>query len=106
VIGWLKFWWSTTTLTPASFWRHAFERAGHEVSEAPDGSAALTAIAVSRPALVVTDMMMPVMGGVELIRRLRADPGTADIPIVCVSGNSDLAAGADGPWTSSVTCPI
>lgn len=75
--------------------RYAFERAGYVVSEAADGSAAIAAIAVSAPNLVVTDMMMPVMDGVELIRRLREDPRTADIPILCVSGNYELAVGAD-----------
>jgi CheY-like chemotaxis protein len=75
--------------------RYAFERAGYEVSEATDGAAALVAIAASRPALVVTDMMMPTMNGAELIRHLRADPDTAGIPILCVSGNRELAVGAD-----------
>lgn len=75
--------------------RYEFERAGHDVSEATDGAAALEAITASRPALVVTDMMMPTMGGAELIRRLRAVPDTAGIPILCVSGNRELATGAD-----------
>ena len=75
--------------------RYAFERAGHEVSEAANGQAALQAIADSRPDLVVTDVMMPVMDGVELIRRLRANPDTAHIPILCVSGNRELASEAD-----------
>jgi CheY-like chemotaxis protein len=75
--------------------RYAFERAGHEVSEATDGAAALEAIAASRPALVVTDMMMPTMNGAELIRCLRCDPDTAGIPILCISGNQELAIGAD-----------
>jgi CheY-like chemotaxis protein len=58
----------------------------------------------SPPDLVVTDMMMPVMGGAELIRRLRCDPVTAGIPVLAASGDSHLAAGADAvvakpyPW--------
>jgi two-component system chemotaxis response regulator CheY len=40
-------------------------------------------------------MMMPVMGGAELIRRLRADPDTARIPILAVTGDVHLAGGAD-----------
>jgi CheY-like chemotaxis protein len=44
---------------------------------------------------VVTDIMMPVMTGAELIRRLRARPATATIPILCVSGDGQLADGAD-----------
>ena len=75
--------------------RYEFERAGYEVSEAEHGLAALTSILESAPDVVVTDMMMPVMDGVELIRWLRADPRTARIPIFCVSGNHDLAIGAD-----------
>jgi CheY-like chemotaxis protein len=75
--------------------RRVFERAGHEVAEAGDGAAALSSVQQSRPQLVVTDLMMPVMGGVELIRRLRAEPTTAAIPILAVSGDSHLAADAD-----------
>jgi CheY-like chemotaxis protein len=75
--------------------RHAFEQAGHEVIEAHNGEAAIRAVYKSPPALVVTDMMMPVMGGAELIRRLRNAPITADIPILCVSGNPELAQDAD-----------
>jgi CheY-like chemotaxis protein len=75
--------------------RYAFEKAGHDVIEAKDGEAALKAVRELRPALVVTDMMMPVMGGVELIRKLRNDAETAEIPIISVSGNHELAVEAD-----------
>jgi CheY-like chemotaxis protein len=75
--------------------RRVFERAGHEVAEAGDGAAAWASVQQSRPDLVVTDLMMPVMGGVELIRRLRAEQTTAAIPILAVSGDSHLAVDAD-----------
>ena len=75
--------------------RRIFERAGHEVTDAGDGAAALQAVGESPPDLVVTDMMMPVMGGAELIRRLRCDPATAGIPILAASGDPHLADGAD-----------
>jgi CheY-like chemotaxis protein len=78
-----------------SILRRIFERAGHEVADAGDGAAALRAVGKSPPDLVVTDMMMPVMGGAELIRRLRCDPATAGIPILAASGDSHLAADAD-----------
>jgi two-component system chemotaxis response regulator CheY len=49
-------------------------------------------------------MMMPVMGGAELIRRLRADPSTAGIPILAATADAHLAIGADAvltkPWKS------
>ena len=75
--------------------RRLFERAGHEVTEAADGASALAIARESLPDLVVTDMRMPVMDGAELIRRLRADPATAGIPILASTGDTDLARGAD-----------
>jgi CheY-like chemotaxis protein len=75
--------------------RHYFELAGHEVSEARDGSAALKLVETSHPDLIVTDLMMPIMGGRELIARLRADAKTAAIPILQLSSNPDPDAGAD-----------
>ena len=85
--------------------RRIFERAGHEVSDATDGVAALRAVRESAPDLVVTDVMMPVMDGVELIRCLRGDPATAHIPVLAASGDIHLAGGADAvvlkPYESS-----
>lgn len=84
--------------------RRILERAGHEVSDACDGGAALQAVRESPPDLVVTDMMMPVMDGAELIRQLRCEPATKGIPILAASGDSHLATGADAviakpyPW--------
>jgi CheY-like chemotaxis protein len=81
--------------TQRSILRRIFERAGHEVADAGDGAAALQAVGKSAPDLVVTDMMMPVMGGADLIQRLRCDPATAGIPILAASGDPHLAGGAD-----------
>jgi CheY-like chemotaxis protein len=75
--------------------RRILESAGHEVSEAGNGADALSAVRRSRPDVVVTDMMMPIMDGVELIQRLRGDPTMRDIPIVAVSGHGHLAVHAD-----------
>jgi CheY-like chemotaxis protein len=71
------------------------ERVGHEVVDAGHGGEALAAVHARPPDLVVTDMMMPVMGGAELIRRLRADPATAHIPILATTTDHRLAADAD-----------
>jgi CheY-like chemotaxis protein len=75
--------------------RRIFEKSGFEVEEAGHGAQALERVHESRPDLVVTDVMMPVMGGAELIRRLRADPDTAAIPILAVTGDTQLAGDAD-----------
>ncbi len=70
-------------------------REGHEVTVAGNGAAALEAVRECPPDLVVTDIMMPVMDGVELIRRLRGDPVTAAIPLLAASGDPRLAGAAD-----------
>ena len=75
--------------------RRILQRAGHEVSEANHGTAALRAVQESPPDLVVTDVMTPVMDGVELILCLRGDPATAHIPILAASGDTHLASAAD-----------
>jgi CheY-like chemotaxis protein len=72
--------------------RMILESAGYQVVEAAHGTAALLWIKASRVDLVVTDLMMPVMSGRELIERLRADPETASIPIVVVSASSSSVA--------------
>jgi CheY-like chemotaxis protein len=71
------------------------KKQGHEVRVAENGAAGLKAVQEQVPDLVVTDVMMPVMDGVEFIRRLRGDPATAGIPILAASGDTHLAGAAD-----------
>jgi CheY-like chemotaxis protein len=74
--------------------RLIFESSGYEVSEAQHGVAALIRIKNAVPDLVVTDMLMPVMGGGALIKHLKSDPHTAEVPIVAVTGSPDTKAQA------------
>jgi CheY-like chemotaxis protein len=67
--------------------RMILETAGHVVVEAEHGEAALARITPNPPDLVTTDLRMPILGGKELIERLRSQPATALIPVVVVSGN-------------------
>ena len=57
--------------------RMVLERAGYEVTEARHGAEALESIGVEMPDLVIADMTMPVMTGVELIDRIHANAATA-----------------------------
>ena len=82
--------------------RRMFEREGYEVLDASDGAAALAIARESPPDLIVTDMMMPVMDGAELIRRLRNDPATAGIPILASTGDPGLAGSADMVMSKSL----
>ncbi len=82
--------------------RRILEREGYEVLDASDGAAALAIVHESPPDLILTDMMMPVMDGPELIRRLRGDPATAGIPILASTGDPALAVSADVVMSKSL----
>ena len=58
------------------------EVAGHEVLSAAEGSKALDLARSHRPELVITDVLMPVMDGYELARRLKLEPATAGISVI------------------------
>jgi CheY-like chemotaxis protein len=71
------------------------QREGHEVAVAENGAAGLKTAQEWSPDLVVTDVMMPVMDGIEFIRRLREDPATTAILILAATGDAHLAGAAD-----------
>jgi adenylate cyclase len=74
---------------------------GYRVRAAASGEEALAAVAASRPDLVVLDVVMPGMDGVEVCRRLRGDQATAALPVLMITASDDgvkipaLEAGAD-----------
>lgn len=61
----------------------------HEIIEAGDGEAAWAAILEQRPDLVLADVMMPKLDGLELLQRIRSDPATANLPVIMLSARSD-----------------
>ena len=61
-----------------------------QVVEAGDGEAALARAREARPALIVSDVMMPGMDGLTLCRRLRADPNLSGVPVMLVSAKASL----------------
>ncbi len=75
--------------------RLILELQGYEVVEAHHGAAALQRIGEERVDLLVTDVMMPVMSGSELVDRLRDDPAHAAIPIVVLSASPHSVERAD-----------
>jgi PAS domain S-box-containing protein len=59
---------------------------GYEIAAAPDGAQALELAHSFAPDVVVSDVVMPVIGGLELCRRLKEDQRTANIPVLLISG--------------------
>ncbi len=62
---------------------------GYDVEEFPDAASALQRAMITTPSLVVTDLMMPGISGVQLCRLLRADVTTANVPVVLLTASSD-----------------
>lgn len=67
-----------------------FDRAGFDVEKATDGLTALKMISESQPDIVVLDVMMPGMSGIEVCRQLRSQPQTSQLPIIMLSAKGEV----------------
>lgn len=61
---------------------------GYEVLEATDGLSAIHVAKAEQPDLVLMDVMMPACDGYEACRRLKADPETAEIPVIMLTAKT------------------
>ena len=71
------------------------EGEGFSVQTAANGREALAALDESRPALILLDLMMPVMNGDEFRARQLADPRYRDVPVICMTAAHDGRARAE-----------
>jgi len=67
----------------------ALELAGYDTLEASDAKTAHSIIVDEQPDMMLLDWMMPGTSGIELARRLRADPATKDLPIIMLTAKAD-----------------
>jgi two-component system cell cycle response regulator len=81
---------------------HVLSAAGHDVTRAVAADEALAAIKADHPTVILMDLLLPGMDGLTLVRKLKADPATRDIPIVAITSHPEkfsmaeaLAAGCD-----------
>ncbi len=68
----------------------------YHVSTTADGQAALQAARTDPPDLIVSDVMMPGLDGLELVAALRADPATASVPVLLLSARAGQEAAVEG----------
>ena len=71
--------------------RRILEELGFEVAEASDGADALSFCRTTMPDAILLDWHMPVMGGLEFLRRLRLEPGGEDPRVIFCSAETRLA---------------
>jgi DNA-binding response OmpR family regulator len=82
---------------------------GYDVVDVGDGAAAVEACRAERPDLVVLDLMMPVMSGLEACRAIKAEPELSDVPVVLLTAraqNTDVDAGLAVGADAYVTKPF
>lgn len=80
------------------------QRGGHTVKAVADGAQALSLILELPPDVVVADIDMPVMSGIELCRAIRTGPATRAVPVVFVSGG--LMPGDERPARAQATATL
>lgn len=66
------------------------ERQGHCVRKALSGEMALTAVKAAMPDLILLDIMMPIVSGYEVCKALKADPVTANVPVIFLSALNEI----------------
>ena len=82
---------------------------GHEILLATDGEQALALVESDRPDLVILDVMMPVMGGIEVLRILKDDEQTNKIPVIMLSAKGqekDIFTGLERGANDYITKPF
>jgi putative two-component system response regulator len=82
--------------------RDVLEIEGYDVAEAEDGPTALAMIAVERPDLVLLDIMMPGMSGIDVLSLLRGEAATRDMPVVLLTAAGDDETTWAG-WTTGAS---
>jgi DNA-binding response OmpR family regulator len=81
-------------------------QSGYTVQEASNGCAALRLAEREPPTLVLLDLVLPERSGLSVLAELKAAPATAHVPVVVVSGQSDLLACAVGRADAVITKPF
>ena len=72
------------------FYRHAIKAAGYDVAAVEDGLAALRRLDIEMPDVIVLDLVLPRLGGVDVFQELKANPDTRKIPVIAVTGADRL----------------
>jgi DNA-binding response OmpR family regulator len=80
-----------------TIYRHKCQAEGFQVELAADGEAGWNAVLSFRPDVVILDLMLPKLNGVEILRRLRADPEFKELPVIVLS-NAYLNTLVEDAW--------
>src|SRR2546425_7796172 len=80
-----------------NIYRHKFQVEGFQVALATDGEAGLSAVKEIQPDIVILDLMLPKLNGVEILKRMRAEPTTKSIPVIVLT-NAYMSSLVQEAW--------
>lgn len=89
--------------------KYQLTRIGHDIVIAPDGKQAIGLVKSEHPDLVLLDVMLPVMGGFQVLKSLQEDKSTSSIPVIMLSAKGqqhDIAAGIEKGVFDYITKPF
>jgi DNA-binding response OmpR family regulator len=93
-----------------SLYASSLRRAGHDVWEAADGGEALQLVRAHSPELLLLDIWMPVLNGLEVLEMLRGNPDYVGVKVVVLSQHDDadthlegFALGIEDYWTKDLS---
>ncbi len=84
-------------------------KSGHEILVAVNGEQALACVESNRPDLVLLDVMLPVIGGFQVLRTLKEDESTSNIPVIMLSAKGqekDIGTGLELGADDYITKPF
>ena len=79
---------------------------GYEVVTAPNGKIGLERLKEQMPDLIVSDIMMPVLTGLEMLREIRSNPKYKEIPVLLMSAGGLTVKKEDYQWTEFLSKPF
>ena len=82
---------------------------GYRVLKTSSSTPALTMMTIEKPDVVILDIMMPEISGLDILRQMRRDPALANIPVVVVSATSmpaDIKHGMEAGASMYLTKPV
>src|SRR4051812_6659593 len=86
----------------ANIYRSKFVVEGFQVEIAGDGAVGLEMVRSFRPDVIIMDLVLPKLSGVELTKQIRAEPGLKDLPVIVFS-NTYLTNLVQDAWKAGAT---
>jgi DNA-binding response OmpR family regulator len=76
--------------------KHKLTKAGYQIVHFPNGEGVINYLLNNKVALIISDIMMPVMDGMTVLKEMKSDPRLAAVPVILLSAHSQESSIVDG----------